>query len=458
MTTFNINPPRNTRIVILGAGFGGLFTALALQKKFKRDKSVHITLVNRHNYFQLTPLLFEAGSGVLEPRHAVAPIRDLLKKTRFVEAEIEKIDLENQVVHGKHTPSGLVQYELPYDHLIVALGGVTNRAIIPGADLAMSFKTLRDAIMLRNHIIDLYEQADAQADSTRRQELFTFVIIGGGLVGVELMGELTEFIECLASNYPRLEHFKPRFVLVETQEKILPEIQVNLAEYATRVMRKRGVEVLTSTKVLKIEPTRVHLDNGEIIDSATIVLAAGVGPNPLIETLPIEKMRRRIATEPTMRTKGNPHVWAIGDCAAIPDPQGKLYPQLAQHALREAKVLARNMTAVIRAAQREQPEPKLVPFVYKTLGTLAALGHYRGVGKVFSFKLKGFLAWWTWRTYYLMQMPRWSRRFRIMLDWTTSLFFKYDIVKLDFDGDPEPGEKPRPVPQHEPLATTTAAK
>jgi NADH dehydrogenase len=212
-----------------------------------------------------------------------------------------------------------------------------------------------------------------------------------------------------------------------------------------RVLRKRGVEVFTATKVQKIEPTRIYLDSGQTVDSATIVLAAGVGPNPLIEKLPLEKLRRRIAVEPTMRVKNNPHVWAIGDCAAIPDPDGKLYPQLAQHALREAKVLAKNMTAVIRAVQQERPEPALTPFIYKTLGTLAALGHYSGVGKVLAFKVKGFIAWWVWRTYYLMQMPRWSRRFRIMLDWTMSLFFKYDIVKLDFDTEPEPGERVRPV-------------
>lgn len=427
------------RILILGGGFGGVYTAVHLQRLRRRARqTLEITLVNNDNYFLMTPLLFEAGSGILEPRHAVNPIRPLLRRARFVEADVERIDLERRVVHVRHAP-GVDPWELAYDHLVLAIGGITNRQIIPGSENAFTFKTLADAIFLRNHIIDQFEQADVEDDPVTRARLLSFVIIGAGLVGVELVGELTEFVQRLADTYPRVDRRLIQFHLIEAGPKVLPEMEHDLADHAAKVLRRRGVQILASTPVQAIEPGIVHLPDGRRIDAATIIVATGVVPSPLLQQVAVEKDRKgRVMVDATMRATGHSSLWALGDCAHIPDPAGKPYPSLAQHAMREAKVLAQNIVAAING----QP---LRPFVYSTLGTLAALGHYDGVGRVWKFKLRGFAAWWVWRSYYLMQMPRWERRFRIMLDWTIALLFKNDIVKLDLFGEEHPVRRRRRI-------------
>jgi NADH dehydrogenase len=418
--------PNPTRIVILGSGFGGTYTARHLRRLTRRREDVEVTLVSRDNYFLMTPLLFEAGSGVLEPRHAVNPLRPLLKGVRFVKAVVQGIDLEKKIVRAELSEHE--RYDIEYDHLVIALGGVTNTSIVPGSGNAMRFKSLADAILLRNHVIDLFERADVEPNPERKQALLTFVIVGAGLVGVELMGELDEFLEHLSESYPHIDRDRIRLELLEAGPKILPELEPELGEYAREVFTKRGINVRTSTPVKQIEPTRVHLPDGTIIDSNTIVVATGVAPNPLLKDVAVEKDKKgRIITEPTMRVKERPELWALGDSASIPDPNGKPYPPLAQHAIREARVVAHN----ILAAMDNQP---LKPFVYQSLGTLASLGHFKGVGRVLKFHVYGFVAWWIWRSYYLFQMPRWNRRFRVMIDWTVALLFKNDIVKLELFG------------------------
>jgi NADH dehydrogenase len=425
-------PGGPVRVLVLGGGFAGVHAAWHLQRlRRKSSRPIEITLVNRDNYFLMTPLLFEAGSGVLEPRHAVQPIRTLLQHCRFVEADVEHIDVDQQCVLVRHAP-GFDPWELRYDHLVVAMGGVTNTAIIPGSEKAMTFKTLADAIYLRNHIIDLFERADVDVDAERRDALLRFVIIGAGLVGVELMGELTEFVGQLSRSYPRVERRHISFHLLEAGPKILPEMERDLADYAAERLRKRGVDVRVDSPARAIDENAVHLPDGTQLTAATIVLAAGVAVNPLVRALPLEKDRKgRIQTDSAMLARGRTTVWALGDCASIPDPEGKPYPQLAQHALREARVVAQNIVAAVNGRPTK-------PFVYNTLGTLAALGHYDGVGRVWKFKIRGFVAWFAWRTYYLFQMPRWERRIRIMMDWTVALLFKNDVVKLDLFGQEHP--------------------
>ena len=420
------------RILILGGGFGGVYTARHLERQLRRDPNVEITLVSRDNYFLMTPLLFEAGSGVLDPRHAVTPIRRMLDRTQFVEAEVERVDFERKVVVARHASDTPVN-EIPYDQLVIALGGVTNKRIVPGSEHALPFKSMADAIAHRNHVIDMFEEADLPHGFLERRRFLTFVVIGAGLVGVELMGEMTNFVRNIAGPYRNARTQMAQFYLIEAGPRILPEMDESLAKYAHGVLERRGVRVMTSAPAKSIEPDRVTLADGTVIDAATIVIATGVAVNPLLVDMPVEKDRNgRIAVEGTMRSKSHPNVWALGDCASIPDPNGKPYPQLAQHALREAKTLAGNIAATIRG------RGELRPFVYKTMGTLAALGHFNGVGRVMWFKLRGFLAWWVWRTYYLGQMPRFERKLRIVLDWTVALFFKYDIVKLDIYSDPPP--------------------
>ncbi len=425
--TSSISRPQ--RIVILGGGFGGTYTAYHLSRLWRGRKDVEIVLVSNHNYFLITPLLFEAGSGVLEPRDAVSPLRAVLRGVRFVHAQVERVDFDAKTVFASQEGE---TYELDYEQLVIALGGVTNLKVIPGSEHAATFKTLGDAIYLRNEIIEMFECADVERDPAIKQALLSFVIVGAGLVGVELMGELTIFTRHLAKSYPHVDAEHLRFTLIEAGPKILPELEGSLADYVVKVFKGRGVDVRVSSPVKQIEPGKVHLPIGEVLQAATIVLAAGVAPNPLLADMNIEKERKgRIAVDATMRTKQRPEVWALGDCAAIPDPSGKPYPQLAQHAIREARVLAENIVSALAGRPTQ-------PFVYQTLGTLAALGHFKGVGRVMKMRFYGFVAWWIWRTYYLLQMPGWERRIRIVLDWTVALFFKNDIVKLDLFGDTHP--------------------
>lgn len=418
------------RIVILGGGFGGTYTAHRLERLCRRDPTVQITLVSRDNYFLMTPLLFEASSGVLEPRHAVNPIRPLFNRIKFIEAEIETVDFQKQVVHIRQSDDTSIT--LDYDELVLAVGGVTNRAIVPGSEHALTFKTLADAIFLRNLMIELFERADVERDPQRKSTLLTIVIVGGGLVGVELMGELTEFARRLTRTYRHVRYDELKFELIEGGQRLMSELDESLAEYAQRILERRGVRLRLGQRVSSIEPVGVRLGASERIAAETVIIATGVTPAPLLGTLDIETDRKgRVVVDATMRSTHYPNVWALGDCAAIPTPDGKTYPPLAQHALREARCLARNITAVLRG---DKPRS----FIYKNLGTLAALGHFNGVGRVGFLRLRGFVAWWVWRTYYLFQMPRWDRRLRIMIDWTASLFLSYDVAKLDLFGQTHP--------------------
>jgi NADH dehydrogenase len=414
------------KIVILGGGFGGVYTAMFLEKLIRHAApEIEVTLVSRDNYFLMTPFLFEAGSGILEPRHAVVPIRQMIRTSRFIEAEVTGVDFDQKIVHASHVRQG-INYAIPYDQLVVGLGAITNRKMIKGADYAMAFKTLSDALWLRSTIIDLFEQAEVEQNEQVRAEMLTCVIIGAGLVGVELMGELTSFLKELADSYPNVKKHGTKLYLLEGGPKILPELEASLGDYAKNVFTKRGVEVRGNTRVAEITLGQVHLPGGEVLKARTIIISAGVAPNPIVEKFPVKLIKGRVAVEGTMRSESKPELWAIGDAAYIPDPKskdGKPYPQLAQHALREAKVLAHNIVA----ATRNQP---LKAFDYKSKGTLASLGARMGVGRVMNIKIFGFIAWWVWRSYYLTAMPRFDRKARIVIDWTVALLFKADIVKL----------------------------
>jgi NADH dehydrogenase len=415
-----------SRIVILGGGFGGVYTARHLERLFKRRADVEIVLVSRDNFLVMTPLLFEVCSGALDFRHCSFPIRAFLRTTRFVEAAVQGIDLDRRVVHliaGEETG------ELAYDQLVLALGGMTNQRMIPGSEHAFTFKNLADAFLLRNHIIERFERADVERDLARKRRRLTFVIIGGGLVGVELFGELTAFADGIAPLYKHVNRDEVRFVLLEGGDRLMPEIDPKLAAYGTGALQKRrGADIRTGTRVQSVEPGKVHL-SGETIEAETIVLAAGIVPNPVVAGLPVEKDRHgHVVVEPTMRCPSRPEVWALGDCASIPSPEGKPYPYLAQHALREAKVLARNVFGVLDGRPPQ-------PFVYDTLGMMGSLGHNRAFGQLLKVRVRGVLAWFVRRTYYLLQMPGWVRRLRIMIDWTFALLFRPDIVKISLDSE-----------------------
>ncbi|AHG93442.1 Pyridine nucleotide-disulfide oxidoreductase, FAD/NAD(P)-binding domain protein (plasmid) [Gemmatirosa kalamazoonensis] len=409
-------------ILVLGGGFGGVTAARHLERLLGARDDVTITLVSRENYFVLTPLLFEACSGTLELRHCAQPIRPALRRARFVEATVEEVDVERRVVRA--TAAGGAMHEFPYDDLVVALGGTTNMSLIPGSAHALTFKSMADALVLRNHLIERFERADAAADPTDRRRCLTVVVIGGGLVGVELLGELTAFADEVLRYYPRIPRDDVRFHLYEAGPRILPELDAKLADVAVRVLRKRGAELRSGTPVRAIEPGRVLLADGPI-DAGTVVLAAGIVPNGAALGIPVDHdARGRIAVEATMRSRSHPNVWALGDCAAITGPDGRPYPQLAQFATREAKQLARNVVAAIDGRAP-------MPFHFRSLGTMASLGGTRAVAQLMGVRLTGFPAWWFRRTYYLFQMPRWDRRLRMILDWTIALFFRPDVTRVD---------------------------
>jgi NADH dehydrogenase len=422
------------RIVVLGGGFGGVTTARHLERRLRGQRNVEITLVSRDNFFVLTPLLFESCSGRLELRHCAQPIRAALRRTRFIEATVDRVDVEDQTVRAV-SPEGS-GYELPYDQLVVALGASTNERLIAGSSNAFTFKTMADALVLRNHVIEQFERADATHESTARRRYLTIVLIGGGLVGVELLGELTAFVEDVLRFYPRIRRDEIRFRLFEAGARVLPEIDEKLATVAADVLRRRGADIQVSTVVQSIEPGRVRVGN-EIVDAGTIVLAAGIVPSVVASGISVvHDQRGRIAVDATMRSRSHPNVWALGDCAAIPGPDGRPYPALAQHTVREARHLARNIEAEIRGRVP-------TPFVFRPLGTMASLGHTRAVALVFGMRLTGFPAWWLRRTYYLFQMPRWERRLRIVLDWTVALFFRPDTTKVELRVERDQVRPPR---------------
>lgn len=301
--------------------------------------------------------------------------------------------------------------------------------MIPGSENAFTFTTLADALLLRNHVIECFERADVECDPQNKRRQLTFTIIGGGLVGVELLGEMTAFVDGIMSFYRHLNRDDVRFLLLQAGDRIMPEINPALADYGARVLAgRRGTDIRINTRVQGIEPGKVHLPQ-ETIETETIILAAGIIPNPVVAGLPVAQDKRgHIEVDATMRCPSCPEVWALGDCASIPAPDSKPYPNLAQHALREARALAQN---IFRVLHGQPPQP----FMYDTKGMMGSLGHSKAFGQLLKMRVRGFPAWFVRRSYYLLQMPGWSRRLRIMIDWTFALLFRPSIVKISLESE-----------------------
>lgn len=412
-----------TRIVVLGGGFGGLHTAIHLEKLVGGDRDVEITLVSRDNFFLFTPMLHEVAASDLDITHIVSPIRTLLKHSSVFIGDVESIDLENRRVRVAHGFDRHV-HDLPYDHLVVGLGSVTNFYGLPGLEeRALTMKTLGDAIHLRNRVIATLEEADTECQ-TDSDGLLTFVVAGGGFAGVETIAGLNDFVRDGLKFYPRIRPDRMRMVLVHSGPVILPELGDKLGAYAQRKLRARGIEIVTNARVAQLTHTGVMLADGVSIPSRLVVWTAGTSPHPLIHDLPCALDRGRIVVDDTLAVAGWPGVWALGDCAVIPDRRtGKPHPPTAQHALREAKTAARNIVAAIRGNIPER-------FSFRTIGQLAAIGHRTGVARVFGFNFSGFLAWWLWRTIYLSKLPRLEKKVRVAIDWTLDLLFAKDFVQF----------------------------
>lgn len=414
-----------TRIVIIGGGFAGTAIALNLEKKFRRDPSVQITLIDSENFFTFTPLLPEVPSGSIQPKHIVFPLRALLKRTTVKQAEIRRIDLQRRIVVAAHC-GACGNETVPFDHLVLALGSVPNYFGLAGvAENALTIKSLADATALHAHIIDKLEHADMQSDPAARRRLLTFVVAGGGFAGVETLAELKDFVRGAKRFYPNVSADDVRVVLIHSGNRILPEVSESLSAYAEKKLRSRGVEVMLETRVLGCTSSDVRLSSGDVLLASTFVWAAGTAPSPLLASLDLPRTKNgRIGVDATMAVKGRPGIWAVGDSAAIPDlVTGGMCPPTAQYALRQGKRLADNIRASIRG---DEPQP----FRFKAIGLLAGLGHRSAVAEIMGMRFSGFIAWWLWRTIYLMKLPGFERKLRVAIDWTLDLFFARDIVYL----------------------------
>jgi len=415
---------RPSRVVILGGGFGGLYAALRLEKEIARDPDLEVTLVNRENFFLFTPMLHEVAASDLDLSNIVSPVRTLLRRVKFFEGDVRSIDLAAKTVtvtHGFDTHA----HDLPYDALVLALGSITNFYNLPGlAERALTMKSLGDAVHLRNRLIQLMEEADTECAAAVRGPLMTFVVAGGGFAGVETIAGLHDFILDSLRFYPAIRKQDVRMVLVHPGEVILPELGEELGRYAQRKLVERGIEIRTGVKVARVTDEGVTIGDGTFIPSRTLVWTAGTTPNPMLGTLPCRTDRGRVAVEDTLEVPGFPGVFAVGDCAMVPNPRtGSAHPPTAQHALREGVVVAHNVLAVLRGGRRRT-------FEFESLGQLAAIGRRCGVAKVFGMKFSGFAAWWLWRTIYLSKLPRFEKKLRVALDWTLDLFFSKDLVQF----------------------------
>ena len=417
-------------VVIAGGGFGGAAAARELEKTMPRQ-SARLVLVNETNFALYTPFLPEAAAGTLEPRHVVTPLRDILKRTYLRLGSIVAHDPVAKTVELR-AKYGQVEM-LPYDQLLLSLGSVSRVLPVPGlAEHAVGFKSLADAIYLRNHVVETLEEANATDDPARREELLTYVFVGGGYAGLEALAELQDFAADAIESYPRARLHGMRWVLVEASDRVLPEIDAELAEYALRELRGRGIDIRLQTTLEEVGPDSARLSNGETLATTTVVWTAGVAPQPILKdlNLPLDE-RGRVPVDDHLRVQGLSSVWAIGDCAAAPDPRGGTCPPTAQHAVRQGPVAARNIAAELGIGTPRR-------FEYRSEASFVNLGRYKAVGRVGERTFRGFPAWWLARTYHMSQIPGPARKARAVLDWTASLPFRRDISELGSIGHRKP--------------------
>jgi NADH:quinone reductase (non-electrogenic) len=405
--------------LILGGGFAGGYVARLLGKRGG-------TIVSPENFMLYTPMLPEAASGTLEPRHVVVPLRMMCPHAELLLGRATAIDTEQRRV-SVETEAGMLTVH--YGELVVALGAVSRTLPIPGlAEHALGFKTLADAIHLRNHVLRRLEAAAAAPSEGQRRRELTFVFVGAGYAGVEALAELADLVRDAMRYYPPLRGEPQHWVLVDAAPKILPEIPRGLGDYAARELARRGVDIRVATRLEAVEPHAAVLSDGDRVLTGTVVWTAGVRANPLNELLglPVDE-RGRVAVDPTLHVEGVPHVWALGDGARVPNEAtpGKFDPPTCQHALRQARRLAKNLAG----------EPR--PYRYRMLGQVATLGRYKGIADVLGVRLRGFPGWFVTRTYHLYQLPLLTRKLRVVVDWTTALFFRRDIAELGMLGHPQ---------------------
>ena len=401
--------------LVLGGGFAGSYVARLLGRH-------GATILSPENFMLYTPLLPEAAAGTLEPRHVVVPLRQMCRHADLYLGRVTGLDEDRRVVHAETLAGPL---EIAYERLVVALGAVTRVLPVPGLrEHGFGFKDLADAIALRNHVLQQLERATV--DPAAPEEL-GYVFVGAGYAGVEALAELRDLSHDALRFYPTLRDAKQRWVLVDAAPKILPEIPRRLGEYAARHLEKQGVEIHVSTTLESYDGREAQLSDGTVVPARTLVWTAGVRPHPLLGELglPLDE-RGRVRVDKTLRVEERENVWALGDCTAVPNVKtpGAFDPPTSQHALRQARRLAKNLTG----------PPK--PYGYRMLGQAASLGRHKGIAEVPGLRLRGFLGWFVARTYHLYQLPLLSRKLRVVADWTVALYFQRDIVELSMLGHP----------------------
>jgi NADH:ubiquinone reductase (H+-translocating) len=394
--------------LILGGGFAGAYVARLLG-------TAGATLVSTENFMLYTPLLPEAASGTLEPRHVVVPLRVMCPHAELLLGRVTRLDEQGRTVHVA-TETG--ETSIGYDRLVLALGAIARMLPVPGlTEHALRFKTLEDAIRLRNHVLRRLELA-AAGDAERQ---LTFVFVGAGYAGVEALAELSDLVRDALRYYPTLREVPQRWVLVDAAPKILAEIPSRLGDYAARELTSRGVEIHTGTTLDSVDEREAVLSTGERIPTATLVWTAGVTASPLLPELglPLDE-RGRVVVDETLRVEGRAELWSLGDCARVPNraTPGTFDPPTCQHALRQARRLAKNLQGDVR------------PYRYRMLGQVATLGRYKGIADVLGVRLRGFPGWFVTRSYHLYQLPLLTRKLRVVTDWTVALVFRRDVVEL----------------------------
>jgi NADH dehydrogenase len=421
-------------ILVVGAGFAGLYAAMGLEGAVAAGHRV--TVVNPESFFQYQPFLPEVASGTIDPRAAVVPLRRVLRHCRLIVGEVTLVDHGSREARVRTTVGD--ERSLGYDVLVLAPGSRSRVLPVPGlAERGIGFKTVQEAIYLRNHVLAQLDVAASEDDPGRRRSALTFVFVGGGYAGVEALGELEDLSRDALENYPDLKPADTRWVLVEAAGRILPELSEDLAFYAQERLRERGIEVALDTRLDSAEGGVVRLTDGRRFPAETLVWTAGVKPSPLARDsgLPVDE-QGRLLVDRYLRVEGLDGAWGAGDAAAVPDETtGRLCPPTAQHGLRQGKRVAANIEATLAGRDPH-------PFVYAAIGGVCSLGRYKGVADVKGLRFTGFVGWFLHRSYHLLAMPTWARRVKIALDWTVALLFPRDLAQLGSLGRPrEPFER-----------------
>ncbi|HLH24188.1 MAG TPA: FAD-dependent oxidoreductase [Chloroflexota bacterium] len=424
---FRLEGPRRHEVLILGGGFGGVYTALELEKRLRRRRDVGVTLISRDNYFLFQPMLAELVSGSIETQHILTPLRRLLPRTQVFSGEVQAIDFPARQVH---VSTGLEDrlYPVAFDSLVLALGSVTDLSRFPGlTEHAILAKTVGDGFGLRNHALDMLEKADAEGDPDERGRLLTFAVAGGGFSGVEVMAELADLLHDALPLYPGIDRRELRLVLIQSGPRILPEVNERLAAFAKRQLERKGIEVKTNSGISALTPTEAVLRDGSLLPTRTLVATIGNRPHPLVETVPCGRNERGAVVVNEYLQTSEPGVYALGDLAAVPDARtGGTCPPTAQYAIREARFLAHNLLATLDSGRK-------LPFAFGGLGQLASLGHGSAVAEVFGRRLSGWPAWWLWRGVYLSKLPSRERKVRVLADWLLGSALPRDTARLKLE-------------------------